>query len=83
MIDLTAPREAYEKRESDDIGWIKTTENIADAFTKPSPNDGLEEFLDSGILRQSVSQWVVRENLGTKGATGAAERMVKDDLVQG
>lgn len=54
MIDLAAATEAYDKCKIDDIGWIKTAENIADAFTEPNPNDGLEEFLDTGVLRKSV-----------------------------
>lgn len=66
MIDLAAAQEAYDNYEIDYMGWNPTTENIADAFTKMGTNKCLEEFLDSGVFGQDISQWVVRVKVAKK-----------------
>lgn len=38
MIDVGATNEAYNHMDIDDIVWIRSDENIADAFTKQEPN---------------------------------------------
>lgn len=72
MIDLVAAREAYNNYDIDDIGWIRTAQNIAGAFTKHRQNNGLSNFLDTGSLQQSVWQWIIREQPtaieGTEGS---------------
>lgn len=61
MIDLSATWDAYDSGEIDDIGWIRTKDNITDAFTKTCRHDGLERFLDTSTLLQRISQWLIRE----------------------
>lgn len=41
MIDLTALRQSYERREIHEIRWIHGDDNPADAFTKTNPNSAL------------------------------------------
>lgn len=48
MIDLAAGREAYERFEIDDIGWVATNANIADPFTKTGRNLELEKLVETG-----------------------------------
>jgi Reverse transcriptase (RNA-dependent DNA polymerase) len=42
MIDITAVREAYFKQEISDVGFVRTKNNPADAFTKVGKCDALE-----------------------------------------
>lgn len=60
MIDLAATREAYEKGEIDDIGWIRIGENLTDAFTKVEYKKALRKFMETRQLEESVLQWLVR-----------------------
>lgn len=60
MIYLAAARDAHDKREIDDIGWVKTTDNFAEALQKLWRYDKLEKFLDTGMFRQNMSHWIVR-----------------------
>lgn len=69
MKDLTPTRNAYDNQEIDDMGWIKSGENIVDAFKKLGRNDGLERMLDTGLVSQSVAKWVVRDGPTRKQKT--------------
>lgn len=40
---------------------MKTTDNLADAFTKASINKTLKQLMKTGLLNQSVLQWVIRK----------------------
>lgn len=60
-IDLVATKEFYDNREIDDIGWIPSSINIADAFTKMEYNKCLDELMDTGIFSQEVSQCEIRK----------------------
>lgn len=59
-IVFIAPREAYNKGEIDDIGWLLTKENTADSITKLEPNAALGSSMKTGRLEQSASQWIIR-----------------------
>lgn len=60
MIDVQTIREAYEKMEISDVGWIRSEQNPADALTKVKDNEVLDRIIDEGILDHEVDQWVVR-----------------------
>lgn len=60
MTDIHSVREAYNKFEISDIGFIRTHNNPADAFTKLGPNDALEHLLRNGRADFEVEQWVLR-----------------------
>lgn len=73
MTDLSAAKGAYNSQEWDDIGWISTTDNLADAVTKERTNKGLQEFLDTGIVMQEISQWVVKKGENNTTTVGHDE----------
>lgn len=56
---------AYDNQEINDVGWIKTGKNIADAFKKFGRNDVLVSMLDTGLVSQIVAQCVVRSKYPT------------------
>ena len=59
LIDMATVRDAYRRKEMQNIGFIKTNYNIADPLTKESENETLDELLYTGILQHPVSQWIV------------------------
>jgi hypothetical protein len=60
MIDIMALRQSYERRELSEVRWINGSDNLADAFTKGSPNRGLEQFISSNEATIRVEGWVSR-----------------------
>jgi hypothetical protein len=60
MIDLTAAKQAYKRREIDTIGFIRTEHNPADVFTKVTKCKILNEILHTSFLNHPVEQWVTR-----------------------
>lgn len=54
MIDINVAKEGYENEEIDVVGWKKTTDNVADSFTKSSTNMMLEALLDTENLNPKV-----------------------------
>lgn len=70
MIDIRATREAYMRGEISDVGWILSTDNIADAFTKLTPCKALDDLMSTGRLDLRVQQWVIRTGSNTKDYTG-------------
>lgn len=60
MIDIKAVREAYERMEISDVGWIRSKDNPADALTKLTENAVLETIIRDGFVDHDISQWIVR-----------------------
>lgn len=50
MIDLQAAREAHQEHKIDDMGWIKSSGNLADGLTKINKPDLIQQTTRTGIL---------------------------------
>lgn len=70
MIDIAGARQAYERRQISKIGWIRSRNNLADAFTKPKRCPSLESYLHDGHLQVDVVQCV---NSSAEGSTASSE----------
>lgn len=62
MIDIFAAREAYNRKEITNVGFISGDDNYADGLTKQKPNDKLFQALSSGLLPTAVRQWIRRSD---------------------
>lgn len=60
LIDVKAVREAYEKFEVSDVGFVRSENNPADSFTKMRPNDALNRILHFNKSDFKIDQWIVR-----------------------
>lgn len=60
MIDVRAAREAYQRGDISNVGWIRSAHNLADGLTKFEKNKLMVEFLESGRVTTVVEQWVIR-----------------------
>lgn len=56
IIDPTALRQAYERRDIADIGCLKSGQNVADVFTEPSTFPSLQSVLTSALLHREAAQ---------------------------
>ncbi|MDB5910367.1 MAG: polyprotein [Massilia sp.] len=60
MIDIMALRQSYERRELHEVRWINGDDNLADAFTKKTPNRALTQFVDTNQATIRLEGWVSR-----------------------
>lgn len=57
QIDLAAVEKGYGSQEISDIAFIRSEYNPADALTKVTRSDLLENILDKNILEHPIEQW--------------------------
>jgi hypothetical protein len=69
MIDISAVRNAYDVGEIQDVGWVRTNFNPADAFTKIGSCEALESIVASNSSKLPIEQWVIR-----KGSNASASK---------
>lgn len=60
VIDINTFRKANERRDITDVGWLRSGQNISNAFTKPGPCHSLSTSLTTRILQLHMAEWMVR-----------------------
>jgi len=60
MLDIAAAREGFRDRVISDIGFVRSTHNLADGLTKPMQQAALQAVLKSGRLTTHAEQWIIR-----------------------
>lgn len=63
MIDISAARQAYGHLEISNIGLIRSTYNVTDAFRKGTKCVALESVVRNGSIRLPVAEWVIRRDV--------------------
>jgi hypothetical protein len=61
LIDLAVIRQSYRRFEVDNIGFIRSEHNIADALIKNTKDTNLEQLLRTGLLTHPVDEFIVRD----------------------
>jgi hypothetical protein len=59
-------RQAYRHHEVDDVGFIRSSHNLADCLTKYVKNSALLDVLHTGKLSHPVEEYIKRFKLGAK-----------------
>ncbi|KHJ31158.1 hypothetical protein EV44_g3317 [Erysiphe necator] len=62
MIDISAIRQAYERREITEVIWIKGESNVADSMTKSVGNKALNRMIATNKLDLERKAWVERDD---------------------
>lgn len=57
MIDLSCVKNAYDNEEIDDLYFIRSEFNIADALRKKETVSNLTQVTKNGIINYPVEQW--------------------------
>ena len=70
MIDVAAVREAYHSFEISEVGLVRGSTNMADAFTNPSANKALKDFMATQLDNTPIVQWNLRDNVAQKESPG-------------
>lgn len=62
MLDIACTREGFKTHAINDIGFIRSSENIADCLTKAMSQASLAQVLKSSKLGVHVEQFIVRDS---------------------
>ena len=60
MLDIAAAREGFKSKEISNIGFVRSSHNIADGLTKAMNQSSFRKVLESGMLDIVPEQWIVR-----------------------
>ena len=63
MLNIRSVREAYQDLDLNDMAWIRSEYNPADALTKVKENTVLNTAIDFGVIKHPVEQWIIRGNI--------------------
>jgi hypothetical protein len=66
LIDLAVLRQAYRHHEVDDVGFIRSSQNLADSLTKDVKTSALLDVLHTGKLSHPVEEYINLDKLGAK-----------------
>lgn len=61
ITGVSFERKSYSSYGLVDIGWLLTSDSMADAILNMKTNQWLGEILDPGLFAQKVSQFVVKK----------------------
>lgn len=61
MLDIAAAREGFKNKTISDIGFVRSSKNIADGLTKHMSQAVLRQIIDSSMLDIQPEQWIVRK----------------------
>lgn len=60
MLDIAAAREAFQDQTISNIGFVRSSKNIADGLTKPMQQATLRDAVSEGVLSVEPEQWIIR-----------------------
>ena len=63
MLDIHSARQAYRAFEISNIGFVSSSNNIADGLTKPKLQKELFNLLQSASHTPVCEQWILRNNV--------------------
>ena len=63
MLDIAVAREGFRNKFISDIGFIRSSKNIADGLTKSMSQAALQAAVSTGILAIHSEQWIIRSQI--------------------
>ncbi|CAN8072966.1 unnamed protein product [Agarophyton chilense] len=60
MLDIAAARQGFKTKAISDIGFVRSSHNVADGLTKTMHQAALKNILRTGSLQIKPEQWVIR-----------------------
>ena len=61
MLDVYASRQAYKALGTSNIGFVRSSHNLADGLTKPKVQAALYKLLTTAYHEPKVEQWIIRD----------------------
>lgn len=60
MLDIAAAREGFADKTISDIGFVRSSENLADGLTKSMSQGALRDVVATGTFEVHPEQWIIR-----------------------
>ena len=61
MLDIYAALQAYKAQEISNLGFVRSSYNLADSLTKPKVQAELYQPLTTAYNKPKVEQWIIRD----------------------
>lgn len=61
MLDIAATREGFRNKVISDIGFVRSSKNLADGLTKAMSQAALQHVISTGRISISPEQWIIRD----------------------
>ena len=65
-LDIHTARQAYQSREISNIGFVRSSDNLADGLTKPKMQKAIFHLLQTASHTPVREQWIIRDNITNK-----------------
>ena len=65
-LDIHTARQAYQSREISNIGFVRSSDNLADGLTKAKMQKALFNLLQTASHRPVCEQWILRDEITNK-----------------
>ena len=62
-LDIHTARQAYQAREISNIGFVRSSDNLADGLTKPKMQKALYNLLRTATHTPVCEQWILRDEI--------------------
>lgn len=60
MLDIAAARKGFKNKTISDIGFVRSSQNIADGLTKSMAKATVRETIDTGCTSVTPGPWIIR-----------------------
>ena len=64
--DIHTARQAYQSREISNIGFVRSSDNLADGLTKPNMQKAIFHLLQTASHTPVCKQWIIRDDIKNK-----------------
>jgi len=61
MLDIAATREGFRNKVISDIGFVRSSNNLADGLTKAMSQAALQQVISTGRINVTPEQWIIRD----------------------
>ena len=65
-LDIHTAQQAYQSRQISNIGFVRSSDNLADGLTKPKMQKAIFNPLQTASHRQVCEQWILRDDITNK-----------------
>ena len=60
MLDIDAERQGHKRLEMSNIGFVRSSKNLADGLTKSMQQAAIFDVMSNGWLKIEPEQWIIR-----------------------
>ena len=67
MLDISCARQAFQRNEISDTGYVRSDQNLADGLTKKVKQEAIREVFQTEEWKVEPEQWIIKDKRKTQG----------------